>query len=356
MYKYINNKTICENWTYSKENNMTDKNLSEEGKLMSADGVSHVPTPVDGEGGKIKDRKADLKKKVDPTAETLPQPPLTEEEEKAKKENPFAKKDGDEDDEDKKVVKESESILAVFEGVELSEEAKHKLKVVFEAAVNNEVDAIIEARMEARVAEINEAHQAELDALKESHDAELASLEENLEAFAVDASNKWLEENKVAIQDSRTVEIAEALVNSMKDLFVEHEIAVDTDSAETIAALEEEIEASNARTNEAILESLAVRKELNEMKSEMVFAEISEGLSTSQAEKLRSLSKKLVKEDVETFKTDLLSIKETFFKDNIVVEERVETPIVKEDTEVKTLSEDFQINAIAHAINSRNFA
>lgn len=355
MYKYINNKTICENWTYSKENNMTDKNLSEEGKIMSADGVSHVPTPVDGEGGKIKDRKADLKKKVDPTAETLPQPPLTEEEEKAKKENPFAKKDGDEDEDDKKVVKESD-ILAVFEGVELSEEAKHKLKVVFEAAVNEEVDSIMEARIEARVAEISEAHQAELDALKESHDAELASLEENLEAFAVDASNKWLEENKVAIQDSRTVEIAEALVNSMKDLFVEHEIAVDVDSADTIAALEEEIEASNARTNEAILESLAVRKELNEVKSEMVFAEISEGLSTSQAEKLRSLSKKLVKEDTATFKNDLLSIKETFFKDNIVVEERVETPIVKEDTEVKILSEDFQINAIANAINSRNFA
>jgi len=321
---------------------MTVENLAEEGKIMSADGVSHVPTPVDGEGGKVKDRKADLKKKVDPNAETLPEPPLSE---------------GEETEEGKDTVVEGETdVLRVFEGVELSEEAKHKLKVVFEAAVAAEAEAIVEAKLEAEKAAIVEAHDAEVAALKEAHEAQIAELEENLNTFMEDASAKWLEENRIAIQDARTVEIAEAFVNSMKDLFVEHEIMVDVDNAEAIAALEEELATANANTNEAILEGIAARKELAELKSELIFTEVSEGLTTSQSEKLRSLSKKLVKEDADTFKQDLISIKESFFQSQIVVEEKEEAPIVKEEPTATALSEDVHINAIAQAINARNFA
>ena len=169
-----------------------------------------------------------------------------------------------------------------------------------------------------------------------------------------DASDKWLEENKIAIQDARTVEIAEAFVNGLKDLFVEHAIVADVDNAETIGALEEEIETANERANAAILESMAVKKELNEMKAEIVFAEISEGLTTSQIDKLRTLSAKLVKEDVDAFKTDLTSIKETFFAPTTpALNEEVE-PVVVDKPSAANLSEDFVVNALVEAIHARN--
>ena len=57
---------------------MTDQNLSEEGKVEGGTPGSFVPVPVEGEGGPVKKRKADLNKEVDPKAETLPEPPLTE--------------------------------------------------------------------------------------------------------------------------------------------------------------------------------------------------------------------------------------------------------------------------------------
>ena len=335
---------------------MTDQNLSEEGKVEGGTPGSFVPAPVEGEGGPVKKRKADLNKEVDPKAETLPEPPLTEgkdEDEDADVED----KDEDEDDADEVVKESSAAVLSVFEGVELSEETKRKLVVVFEAAVATEANALVEAKLKAAKAALVEAHKAELNALKEAHEAEKTVLEENLNTFMEDASAKWLEENKIAIQDAKTVEIAEAFVNSMKDLFVEHEILVDVDNAQTLSAMEEEIEAANARANEAIMESMAARKELKEMKAEAVFTEISEGLTTSQVDKLRLLSSKLVMEDVESFKTDLVAIKETFFNNaapSNLKEEVEEDPVVTDSAPVASnLSEDFVVSEMIKAINAR---
>ena len=334
---------------------MTDTTL-DEGKIEGGTPGSFIPEPVEGEGGPIKDRRGDVKKKVDPEAETLPKPPLSEGEEKEGEDTEGKEGEGDDED-DKKIVKESSAaVLSVFEGVELSEETKQKLAVVFEAAVSAEVAALVEAKLEAEKAAIAEAHTAEINALKEAHEAEKATLEENLETFMKDASDKWLEENKIAIQDARTVEIAEAFVNSIKDLFVEHEIIADVDNAETFASLEEEIEAANARANEAILESMAAKKELNEMKAEIVFSEISEGLTTSQIDKLRVLSSKLVTEDTDAFKENLVTIKETFFSQATPLkEEIVEDPVVTDAEPVATnLSEDFIVNELMKAIHARN--
>ena len=332
---------------------MTDKNLTEEGKVEGGTPGSFVPAPVVGEGGPVKKRKADLNKSVDPTAETLPKPPLTEGE--AKDDKDVVTNDDDED-EDEDGLKEDSAVLRVFEGVELSDDTKRKLKVVFEAAVIAEVDALVEAKVEEALASIKEGHDAEVATIKEAHEAEVAALEESLETFMSDAQAKWLEENEIAIQDAKTVEMAEAFVNSLRDLFVENEINVDVDSAEAISALEEEVEAANAKTNEAILESIAIKKELNEMKSELIFAEISEGLTVSQSEKLRNLSKKLVMEDVAQFKEDLVSIKESFFPATVAIKEEVEentTAVLTEAVVPSNRGEDFFVNEIVKAIDAR---
>lgn len=334
---------------------MTDTTLSEEGKLVADDGVSTIPTPVDGEGGKIKKRKGDVSKDVDPTADKLPEPPVTEgKEEDEDKE--VVKGDKPEDEDGKEEIKEGSAILKVFEGVELSEETKHKIAVIFEAAVIAEVSSIVEAKVAEEVDALKEAHSAELDALKEANEQALLKIEENLEGFAKDAQSKWLEENKIAIQDSKTVELAEAFVNSLKDLFVEHAIELDTDSAALIGALEEEVKEANKKTNEAILESIAIKKQLETVKADLVFAEVTEGLTTSQAEKLRDLSTKLVMEDVAVYKADLLSIKESFFPaTQVAVTESAVDPvaIVEESHTQATLSEDFLVNQLIQAINNR---
>lgn len=339
--------------------------------LMAADGVSTIPEPVDGAGGKIKKRLADLDKAIDPKADTLEKPPLTEEEKKGFDFSKLKKSkdkdsdsdnddDNDEDDSDKKdgkkaVMKEDSPVLKVFEGVELADETKRKLSVVFEAAVIEEAESLVEAKLAATKVALKESHDAEVAALKEAHATEMATLEENLKTFMEDTSNKWLEENKIAIQDAKTVEIAEAFVNSIKDLFVEHAVNVDVDSAATITALEEEIESANSKANAAILERLAMKKELNEMKTELIFAEISEGLTTSQTEKFKTLSKKIVMEDIEQFKSDLTSIKETFFADTTITikEEKEETALINEAAKPQVLSEDYVVNNIVNAINAR---
>lgn len=367
---------------------MTDITLS--GKFVSDDGVSSVPGPVEAEGGKvkprladldkegdktadtleeptvageggpIKKRPADLNKKANPTADTLPKPPLSESE-KGDCDDEEDDEDEDEDDseEDKKEnpfekVKESSEILKVFEDVELSEETKHKLKVIFEAAVIAEASSMVEAEVSKKIKAISEKYEEDIKALKESHESDIAKLEENLDLFVSDAQNKWLEENRIAIQDAKTVELAETFVNNLKDLFAEHNISMEIESSDVISAMEEEVAEAKEQLNASLLETVALKKELAEMKSEIIFAEIAEGLTTSQSEKLRDLSKKLVMENEEQFKTDLISIKESFFPtQKIIVKEEKEEVALTESTDKIILSEDVFVNEIVKAINAR---
>src|SRR5690606_13561540 len=85
--------------------------------------------------------------------------------------------EGDEDKEDSEEMKEEgyqEHFSAIFEGTELSEEARDKLKLLFEAAVNYETDrkvSEIKAQLEEEMKAAIEAKEAEL---KDEADAYLS--------------------------------------------------------------------------------------------------------------------------------------------------------------------------------------
>jgi hypothetical protein len=310
-----------------------------EEKFVSDDGISTVPSPVTPAGGEIKKKLADVKKAADPKAGAVGKPPMSEEEEI----------DADEVIEEEMISVE-ESIASMFEGVDLSEEFKSKVSLVFETAVREAT----KARVEEAVSTLEEEFQVKLE---ESVNEAMEEIVENLDSYLDYVVKEWLEENEVAIESGIKVEMAESLMDGLKNLFSEHNINIDEETVDVVAGLEEQVQELTDQANQAINENIELVKEIASLKAEMVFEEVSEGLTVSQKERLKSLSEKLDFDDLKAYETDLNTLRESFFKTKktqTINENVEEDEIVTEEIVKKPVSQYSTVNAIVEALNNRN--
>ena len=309
-------------------------------KFVSDDGVSSVPSPVTPVGGEIKKRRADVKKVVDAKAGTVAKPPVSESEEV-----------DDEEIIEEEIISIEESIQNMFEGMDLSEDFKSKVTLVFEAAVNETV----KARLDEAVATLEEEFE---EALAESVNEAMEEVVENLDAYLDYVVDEWMKENEVAIEAGIKVEMAESLMDGLRELFTEHNIEIDDETLDVVAGLEEHKFALEETANEVINENIELKREIAALKADMVFEHVSEGLTVSQKERLRILSEKLVIDDVDGYESDLNTLKESFFKTKKaqVINEEAEDEVLTEETTAskKPVSQYSSVNAIVEALNKKN--
>lgn len=309
-------------------------------KFVADDGVSSVEEPVTPEGGAIKKKKADVKKSVDPKADKVDVAPGMKEEAETEEEAIV-----------EEVVVIEESIQAMFEGMDLSEEFKSKVTLVFEAAVNEAASA----KAEAMVAEQVEALEAEM---QESIQTSVDSIVENLDSYLDYVVEEWMQENAVAIEAGIKVEMAESLMAGLKGLFEEHNIEVNEETVDVVAQLEAELAEAREAANQAINEAVALEKELTAVAAEKVFEEVCEDLTITQRERMKVLSEKLAFESPEEYASDLQTLKESFFaKKKAIVEDvsaEEEEIVVEETAPKKPASEHYTINALVEALNTRS--
>lgn len=310
-----------------------------EEKFVSDDGVSSVPSPVPGAGGEIKKKLADVKKAVHPKADTVAKPHMSEAEEA-----------DNEEVIEEEIVSIEESIANMFEGMDLSEDFRSKVTLVFEAAVNEATTA----RVNEAVAALEEEFEAQLE---ESVNEAMDEIVENLDSYLDYVVKEWMEENEVAIESGIKVEMAESLMDGLRDLFSEHNIDIDDETIDVVAGLEEQVQEFAAQANEAINENIELAKEIASLKAEIVFEEMSEGLTVSQKERLKTLSEKLDFDDLDAYATDLNTLRESFFKSKktqVINENAEEDEIVTEETAAKKpVSQYSTVNAIVEALNHK---
>jgi hypothetical protein len=321
---------------------MSDTNLQEfkadhEGGDVLKGG--EVMEPVVGAGGAIKKRLADKMQTVDPEAETV-------------NDNPSGvKTPGNE------TMKES--IDTIFEGMDLSEEFKGKISLVFEAAVNEAATIKVNAVAESFEAELNEAIASVEAELKEEMETALSEsideIVENLDSYLDYVVAEWMSENEKAIESGIKVEMAESFMEGLKGLFYEHNVEIDEESFDVVAELEEQIAEAYAAADKAINESLTLAEEVKILRAEQIFNELAEGLTDIEAERLRVLSEKLDISDIEGFASDLTTLKESFFKSKkpFVAEQVEEIEDLNEEAQPKQKASAYDhVNAIAAAISS----
>lgn len=309
---------------------MTQKDLQEfkadhEGGDVLKGG--EVMEPTAAAGGAIKKRPADVNAKVDPTADQV---------DVVAPGNAIVKEDA-----------EADSLGGLFEGMELSEEFKSKISIVFDAAVN---EAVV-----AKTASLTEQLEEQFESqLEESVNEAVEGIVENLDAYLDYVVAEWMEENKVAIEAGIKVEMAESLLNSLKTVFYEHNVDIDEETIDVVADLEEQIAELESKANQAINESIELAEEVKALRATTIFNEVSEGLTTTQVERFRILSEKLNFSDADSFQDDLETLKESFFKVKApVITEEVEEEILTEETTSKKIVSSYDsVNALAAAISS----
>jgi len=314
------------------------KDLKAVTDIVDDESIYNVTDVVKGEGGDIKNRPADVKKKVDPKAGTVKESEEMDDEEEME----------DEDEEEMMDVKES--FASLFEGTNLSSEFKQRASLVFEAAVH-------EAATE-KAKEITSSLEEDFEAkLVESVNESMDQIVENLDSYLDYIVSEWMEENSVAIESGVKVQMAESFMESLKDLFSEHNIEITEETVDVVAGLETQLSESSDKVNKVINKNIELIEEINALKAEKVFNDICEGLATSQKERMRVLSEKLDNSDLDSFKTDLGTLKESFFKSKPVITEDIteeQEELITEDTTKKRVSDYDSVNYIVNAINARN--
>lgn len=319
---------------------MADKDLQEFKADHSGGDVvkgAEVPGPVTPAGGEVKKKLADLNKTVDPVADKVD--PSTTPGQTAVAEEIEVEE-----------VDITEAFASIFEGVDISEEVLGKFETIFEAAVNEATTA--------KVAEIAENLEEEFEVkLTESVNEAMEEIVENLDNYLDYVVSEWMEENKVAVESGIKVEMAESLMNGLKELFYEHNVEIDDETIDIVSGLEEELEDIKEETNRVINENIQLAEAVRQLEAANVFNEMTEGLTTSQAERLRVLAEKLDVSDLDEYKSDLGTLKESFFKAKSVItesaEDEVSDDLLAEETKPRVSSAYDSVSAIVAALDAK---
>ncbi len=206
-----------------------------------------------------------------------------------------------------------EDIDDMFGADDLTEEFKEKAEVVFEAAVNTRVNlevARLEEEYEAKAAELEESFE---QALEEQTATIMEEVTAKLDQYLDYCVEQWMEDNKLAIENSLRSDIAEDFIEALRNVFAEHYITVPDEKIDLVAEMKAELDETKAKLNETLDEKIALQAVVEEATKEAALEEVSEGLAETQIEKLRTLAEGIEYTDEETYRKKLEIVKEQYF-------------------------------------------
>lgn len=214
-----------------------------------------------------------------------------------------------------------EAVDALFEGEELSEEFKEKAKTIFEAALNEKLKSEI-AILEQAYAESLEEEVAQIQ----------EALTENVDGYLNYVVENWVSENEVAIESGLRSELTEDFISGLKSLFEEHYIDIPEDKVSVVESLQHQIDELEGKLNEEIERNVELSKVINEARTYEIVAEACEGLTDTQAAKLKSLAENLDFTDENQFAKKIATLKESYFptevkNDKVLTEEVLEEEV-----------------------------
>jgi|APSaa5957512535_1039671.scaffolds.fasta_scaffold19345_3 hypothetical protein len=225
----------------------------------------------------------------------------------------------------------SDDMAAMLGDADLSEEFKTKAEEVFATAV---------------VTRVNEA----LASVNDSNDEEMADLAEQLttklDEYLDYVVDQYMEVNELAIQTGLQAELAEDFMVGLKDLLVSHYVDIPEDKVDVLEDFASRNEDLEDALNEEMNKNIVMSNELDGIKQELVFAEVSEGLSLTDSEKMATLAESINFTDTEDYTEKLETIKESYFTDggetgtdlDLGTEELSEEALLEEGEEVVSTS------------------
>jgi hypothetical protein len=196
----------------------------------------------------------------------------------------------------------------------LTEEFKVKAAEMFEAVVTSRVSAEI-AQIEE---ELTEAANVEFE-------AQLEQMTENIDKYLSYVTENWMAENQIAIESGIRTEVTESFIKGLQQVFSEHYIEVPEEKYDVMAEMQAQIDSLASRLDEEVENNMALKEESVSLKKQQVFAKISEGLASTEAEKFATLVEDITYTGMDSYEQKLQVVKENYFpKENVVTEAKLE--------------------------------
>ena len=275
-------------------------------------------------GGAVKKEEAEL-----PEDQVVSEEETTEEEVVAESEVETTETEevvAEEETTEEEVVEEEESfsveadVNALLEGEELSEDFKAKATTIFEAAIKSKIGEI----KEELKGEYEKSLAEEVSAMKEV-------LEDRTDAYLEYIAQEWMEENALQVEHGLKTEMTDSFLKGMKSLFEDHYVTIPEEKYDVINNMVDKLDEMENKLNEQINKNIALNKRLAESVSDVILADVSEGLALSQKDKLASLAKNVEFDSEETYREKLGTLRESYFPSASAPRDHSET--ISEGTE-----------------------
>ena len=99
----------------------------------------------------------------------------------------------------------------------------------------------------------------------------------------------------------------------MKTLFEEHYVSIPEDKYDVLESMVEKLDDMETKLNEQIEKNITLNGRLSEATAEGIFESVSDGLASTQKEKLASLSESVEFESESQYREKLEMLKESYF-------------------------------------------
>ena len=231
-----------------------------------------------------------------------------------------------------------DDVNALLGGQELSEEFRNKAKTIFEAALKSKVTELreaMDAHYEAKLVE-------EVEGMKDE-------LVERVDSYLEYVADEWLQENALQVERGIRTEMTESFLEGMRGLFEEHYVSIPEDKYDVVENMVDKLDEMESKLNEQIEKNISITKSLSEATADGIVSEVSEGLSSTQKEKLASLAEGVEFESEESYKEKLETLKESYFKTS---PKRSDTEVLTEESAAAPATTDAMsayIQALSHA-------
>ena len=195
-----------------------------------------------------------------------------------------------------------EDVNALVAGEELSEEFKEKAKTILEAAVKGKViqiKEVLDAEYESKLLE-------EVEEIK-------GALNERVDSYLEYVADEWFTENQLAVEAGLKEELTESFMTGLKGLFEEHYVSIPEEKYDVLESMVEKLDDMEAKLNEQVERNVTLNARLSESTSDVILADVSEGLAETQKEKLASLSESVEFASEESYREKLETLKESYF-------------------------------------------
>jgi hypothetical protein len=215
-----------------------------------------------------------------------------------------------------------EDIAAMFNGQELSEEFKSQAATLFEA------------HLAERVHQVEEQLKSQYEDLLEQHTVAVTEeLVERIDDYLNYVVEEWMQENRLAVEQGLRTEITENFISNLRGLFAESYIEVPEEKLDLFESTVEEVQNLDGELKTQVEKNMELVEEVEQLKCEIVFREIAEGLADTDVEKLRRLAEDLDFDTVEQFAEKVAVLRENIETIGVAADEATKEEGLEESYE-----------------------